>query len=163
MLTGCRRENARAIRWSEIEDGIWTVPGDKAKNERPYEIPLSKQMRDLLEGVKREGPFVFTRDGKRPFSGMSDLKKAVDKATGVSNWIMHDLRRTLRTGIARLGIIYEVAERVIGHSMSKLEETYNLHAYRAEKAEALQRWADHLMGIVKADPGKVVRMERAKA
>jgi integrase len=140
MLTGCRRENARAMRWSEIEDGVWTVPGDKAKNERPYEIPLSKQMRELLEGVKRAGPFVFTRDGERPFSGMSDLKKEVDKASGVSNWIMHDLRRTLRTGIARLGVIYEVAERVIGRSMSKLEETYNLHAYRVEKADVNRRW-----------------------
>jgi hypothetical protein len=60
---------------------------------------------------------------------------------------MHDLRRTLRSGLAQLGVIYEVAERVIGHSMPTLEQTYNLHQYGAEKRAALTLWADHVQAV----------------
>jgi integrase len=158
LLTGARRENARTLRWAELDlkNRVWTIPGSKSKNEKPYEIPLSRQMIALLEGVERSGPYVFTRDGNRPIAGLSDSKARLDSASGVTGWRLHDLRRTLRTGLARLGIVEEIAERAIGHARSKLEQTYNVHEYRAEKAEALQRWADHVTGIVEAEPGKVV-------
>ena len=158
MLTGCRRENARTMRWAELDLGnrVWTIPGSKSKSARPYEIPLSRPMVAMLERLERNGPYVFTRDGQRPIAGMADSKARLDSASGVTGWRMHDLRRTLRTGLARLGIVEEIAERAIGHSRSKLEQTYNVHEYRNEKAEALQRWADHVMGIVMAEPAKVV-------
>jgi integrase len=163
LLTGARRENVRLMAWAEIDlkERLWTVPASKAKNSKAYEIPLSRQMVELLEGLERRGEHVFSRDGRRPLSGMSDLKAELDRASGITGWRFHDLRRTLRTGLARLGVVEEIAERVIGHVRSKLVRTYDLHQYRAEKAEALQRWADCVSGIVSADAGKVVRLERA--
>jgi integrase len=166
LLTGCRRENARTMRWSELDlDGkLWTVPADKSKNGRPYEIPLSHQMMTILNGMERAGPFVFTRsDGSRPIGGMSDLKTALDHASGLSGWRLHDLRRSLRTGLAKLGIAEEIGERVIGHSRSKLDQIYNVHEYRAEKAAALQLWGDHIDRLVNAAPAKVVPLERIRA
>ena len=158
LLTGARRENARTMKWGERDIGeqLWIVPAAKFKNRKPHEIPLSEQMIAVLEGIERNGPYVFTRDGKRPIAGMADMKAEIDKASGLTGWRFHDLRRTLRTGLAKLGVAEEIAERVLGHARSKLVETYNVHKYRAEKAEALQRWADHVTGIVQAEPGKVV-------
>lgn len=164
-LTGCRREEARGARWSELDldAALWTIPGSRTKNARAQEVPLSTQMLEILADMPRQGAFVFSRDGERPLSGMSDLKAAVDKASGLAGWRFHDLRRTLRTGLASLGVAHEVAELCIGHTLPGLVQTYNRHAYVQEKAEALQRWADHVAGIVKADPAKVMRLERAKA
>jgi integrase len=161
MLTGCRLENARTMRWSEVDldgDRIWIIPGSKAKAGRSYEIPLSKQMVEVLRGMTPNGPYVFSRDGKRPISGISGLKQRLDQASGLREWRLHDLRRSMRTGLAELGIIFEVAERCIGHAAPRLEATYNLYRYKVETARALQRWADYVMGIVKAEAGKVVEL-----
>jgi integrase len=63
-------------------------------------------------------------------------------------WTIHDLRRTARTRMARLGTEPEIAERVINHVPGGLRATYDVHLYRAEKRAALALWADHLRGIV---------------
>jgi integrase len=164
MLTGCRREEARGMRWAELDlddAKVWVIPGTRTKNGRSHEVPLSAAMIDVLGTVSRRGAFVFTRDGERPIAGMSDIKAAVDKASGVAKWRFHDLRRTLRTGLASLGVAHEVAELCIGHTLPGLVQTYNRHGYRQEKAQALQRWADHLMGLVYADGDKVVPLRPA--
>jgi integrase len=163
LLTGARRENVRVMAWAELDLAarLWTVPAVKAKTANAHEIPLSRQMVELLEGIERRGPFVFTRDGNRPIGGVSAIKAKLDRVSGLTGWRLHDLRRTLRTGLARLGVVEEIAERVIGHVRSKLVRTYDLHRYRAEKAAALERWAGHVSGLVAAERGKVVRLERA--
>jgi integrase len=165
LLTGCRREEARGMQWKEldIDARVWVIPGARTKNGRAHEVPLGTAMLEILAAMSRRGNFVFTRDGERPIAGMSDLKAAVDKASGVTGWRFHDLRRTVRTGLAKLGVTHEVAELTIGHTLPGLVQVYNRHAYAEEKAEALQRWADHVTGIVNADPTKVVQLERAKA
>jgi integrase len=152
------------MRWDEVnlDAALWTIPASRSKNSRAQEVPLSTAMVEVLGTVSRHGPFVFTRDGERPIAGMSDLKAAVDKASGLAGWRMHDLRRTLRTGLAQLGIVHEIAEVCIGHTLPGLTRTYNTHEYLAEKAHALQRWTDHVMGIVKADPARVTQL-RLKA
>jgi integrase len=62
----------------------------------------------------------------------------------IPDWSPHDLRRTVRTGLSRLGCRNEVAEAVLGHSRKGIEGTYDLHNYEAECREWLQRWSDHL-------------------
>ena len=162
LLTGCRREEARGMRWDEVnlDAALWVIPAARTKNGRPQGVPLGTAMLEVLTAVPRRGAFVFTRDGERPVAGMSDLKAAVDNASDITGWRLHDLRRTLRTSLAQFGVTHEVAELTIGHTLPGLVQTYNRHAYADEKRAALQRWADHVLGLVKADPGKVVRLER---
>ena len=90
---------------------------------------------------------MFTIDGKRPMA-VHQIKARLDRETGIADWRLHDLRRTLRSGLAELGVSYEIAERVIGHAMPQLERTYNVFAYREEKRNALEQWARHLAIIV---------------
>ena len=166
MLTGVRREEARGIRWDEVDldTKVWVIPRNRTKNGRPHEVPLSAEMLGVLSALPRRGAYVFSRNGgESPLVDMSGLKAQVDKGSGVTGWRLHDLRRTLRTGLAQLGVFHEVAEMTIGHTLPGLVQTYNRHAYADERRAALQRWADHVAGIVKADPGKVVPMERATA
>jgi integrase len=150
MLTGARRDEARELRWQEInfDDRLWVLPSARSKNARSHEIPLSDQMIDMLAALPRHGEFVFSTDGVRPISGAAWVKQAIDQESGVTGWRFHDLRRTLRSGLSELGIAYEIAERVIGHTVPALERTYNLHSFRTEKARALQAWANHVSFIV---------------
>jgi hypothetical protein len=165
FLTAARRDEARCMEWAEIAPtgDLWLLPAARNKANRDFEIPLSRQMAALLAGIPRRGPHVFTMSGAKPWTGDVPLKHALDAKSGITGWVWHDIRRTVRSKLAELSVPYEIAERVLNHAMTKLERTYNRHGYRQAKAQALQRWADHLMGIVKAAPGKVVRMERAKA
>ena len=149
MLTGCRRQEARAMRWDELdlESRLWSLPSRRTKGARPHEIPLSECAAEIISLMPRNGPYVFTIEGKRPMT-VHQIKARLDRETGIEDWRLHDLRRTLRSGLAELGVSYEIAERVIGHSMPQLERTYNVFAYREEKRNALERWARHLTVIV---------------
>jgi integrase len=159
MLTGVRREEARRMRWEELnfQANLWAIPGNRTKNGRPHEVPLSAELLDILRALPRMGDYVFSRNGgKSPLVDMSGLKAQIDRTSGVTGWRLHDLRRTLRTGLAQLGVIHEVAEMTIGHTLPSLVQTYNRHGYADERRAALQRWASHLMGIVNADRLKIV-------
>jgi len=149
MLTGCRREEGRAMQWSELDlaGHLWSLPSPRTKSGRPHEVPLSDAATEIIAAMPRRGPYVFTIDGKRPMT-VHQIKAWLARESGIQDWRLHDLRRTLRSGLAELGVRYEIAERVIGHAMPQLERTYNVFTYREEKREALETWARHLAVVV---------------
>ena len=68
--------------------------------------------------------------------------------TDIDDWNPHDLRRTVRTGLSRLGCPTDIAEAVLGHSKKGIEGTYNLHNDEAEGAEWLQKWSDYMEKLI---------------
>jgi integrase len=161
FLTGARLSEVRELPWAEIGGDLWTLPAARNKAARDFEIPLSSPMLAILAAIPRSGPFVFSIDAARSWTGVDRLKRMLDDKSGVTGWVWHDIRRTVRSKLAELSVPYEIAERVLNHAMTKLERVYNRHGYRQEKAQALQRWADHLMGLVYADSDKVVPLRPA--
>ena len=147
--------------WQEIdlEAKTWVIPAARSKSDREMLVPLSDFAVDLLEGLPRfEGcDFLFTARGKQPVAGFGNAKVIADRESGVTGWRFHDLRRTCRTGLARLGVPEIVAERCLNHAPKGLSAVYNLHEYEQEKREAFQKWADHLRLIVNP-PGNVVAL-----
>lgn len=161
LLTATRRGEAAEMRWDELDDAdsraVWTLPGARTKNGREHRVPLSAPARELLAGLPRwGGPYVFsTTDGERPVSGFTKAKARTLRLAGdaVGDFGLHDLRRTARTGMARLGVPDEVAERVLNHSTGGLIEIYNRHRYEAEIADALERWGAEVLRIIgEAEP-----------
>ena len=104
ILTGARREEVGGMRWSEvdIEARTWTLPASRAKNGVEHVVPLSNAAVDILRSLPRIGRagFVFTTTGATAISGWSRAKAQMDKASGVTGWTLHDLRRTFATGLA---------------------------------------------------------------
>jgi integrase len=149
MLTGCRREEIGSLRWSEVDldARAITIPRERAKNGIEHVVPLPDAAISILHGIRRRGErdFVFgmARDGG--FSGWSKAKIALDNAVILKEeWRLHDLRRTVRTGLGKLGVQPHVAEAVLNHLPPKLIRTYDRNTYTAEKRDALERWASHL-------------------
>ncbi len=176
LLTAQRRGEVAEMEWGEIDLAarIWTIPAQRSKSRREHIVPLSNAAADILAGLPRfgGGPFAFTTTGgQRPVSGFSKAKSAtateVEKlvkagdAEPVADWRIHDLRRTARTGMAELGIPEIVCERVLNHAPRGLPGIYNRHEYQAEKADALDRWAQRVNEIVTPPPANVLKMREA--
>jgi integrase len=150
LLTGQRREEAATMKWGELSDDTWTVPASRAKNGATHIVPLSTQAQDLLRGAPRLGELVFP--GLRgPFNGFSKAKAALDAGSGVTGWRLHDLRRTVATGLQRLGVRLEVTEQILNHvsgSRAGIVGVYQRHDFAVEKRAALEAWDAHVQAIV---------------
>jgi integrase len=157
LLTGARREEIGGLRWSEIsiEAGLMTIPGTRTKNHRTLELILPKVAIDILRSVPRQDgrEFVFGRFGGA-FSGWSALKLRLDSkivmASGkpLAPWRLHDLRRTMRTGLGKIGVQPHIAELVINHVKGGVEAIYDRHRYQREIKAALALWAEHVLALV---------------
>jgi integrase len=176
MLTGARRDEIGALRWSEIYDDEIRLDGARTKNGEPHSIPLAPAAVKIIDGLPRigEGELVFTITGKTPVSGWSKAKTALDEKATASNkgralpdWRLHDLRRTVATGLQRLGTNLQVIEAVLGHvagSRAGVVGVYQRHSFDAEKRAALNVWARHVEQIVSGKPAKVISIRgREKA
>jgi integrase len=159
LLLGQRKNEIAGMEWAELDldAGLWTIPPGRYKTGIEHVVPLPASAVQLIRSVPRIcGRYVFsTRPGTR-FSGFSKSKERLDRLSGATGWWIHDLRRTLRTGLAGLRVDPDVAERVIGHVIGGVRGVYDRHAYIDEKREALERWALHVAGIVDPRPPNVV-------
>ena len=70
-----------------------------------------------------------------------------------ADWVVHDLRRTVRSGIDKLGTLPHICEAVLNHLRPKLVRTYNQNTYENEKRKCLDSWAHHLKTIVAQKTG----------
>src|SRR5262249_14942999 len=98
LLTATRRNEAAHATWNEISGDVWMIPAQRYKTGKDMLVPLSKAASAVLAELPRmrNGEFIFSHDGRRPISSFSRSKRALDKASGVKDWRLHDLRRTAR-------------------------------------------------------------------
>ena len=154
LLTAQRREEVAAMRWSELDldRGLWEIPSARTKNGRPHQVPLSDRVVAMLASLpRRNGRDLVFGTGKGGFSGWGKSKERMDRRSGLSDWRLHDLRRTAVTGMAEIGIQPHVIEAVVNHISGHkggVAGIYNRATYAEEKRQTLQRWADHLMRII---------------
>jgi integrase len=165
LLTGCRREEVGSLRWSEVDLAARaiTIAKERTKNGMEHLVPLPDAAFSILQGiVRRENrDHVFgVRNGG--FSGWSKAKAALGKTVGIADWRLHDLRRTVRTGLGKLGVQPHVAEAVLNHLPPKLIRTYDRNTYEAEKRDALDKWATHLKTVVAQATGANVTALKKK-
>jgi integrase len=162
LWTGARRQEVGSMRDSELVDGEWTIPGERTKNHRPLVLSLPQQMRKALDVWPRKpGRDLLFGHGPNGFQGWSACKQRLDAKLGFANWDLHDVRRSVQTRLAGLGVREEVVNRILNHAMGPIDETYNQHAYSREKAHALQSWADALERIVGEAPPNVMPIRAA--
>jgi integrase len=191
ILTGQRRGEVAGMTWTELSDDLttWTLPGERTKNGVIHAVPLSGAVQGLLkalvpdDGAKRRSEeLVLPGIANTPFAGWSKAKRALDKtieeareAAGGSGhappslppWNVHDLRRTVATGLQRLGVRLEVTEAVLNHisgSRGGIAGVYQRHDWAAEKRVALDAWAAHVVSLTKDRTARanVLKLTRAR-
>ena len=102
---------------------------------------------------------VFAFDGKRPMT-VHQLVERVRRNAGLSNVRLHDLRRTMRTGLGKIGVQPHIAELAINHVRGGVEAIYDRHRYEREIKAALALWADHVLTLVNDGERKVIALAR---
>lgn len=165
IVTGQRREEVGAMKWSELDlaAGTWTIPPERYKTGIVHLVPITQLARTILGGVDRlSDEFVFATRKDTHFQGYGKCKERLDAAIAKARnedgrpvmepWTLHDLRRTLRTGMAEMKIAPDIAERVLGHVIGGVEGVYNRYAYLDEKREALDLWASRIESLVSPPP-----------
>lgn len=161
-LTGARREEIRALRWTEVDTdaAVIRLRADRTKTGEARVIPLSAPALAIIEALPHVNgsDLVFTTTGSTPIGGWSKAKATIDDASGVTDWKVHDLRRTVATGLQRLAQRLEVIEAVLGHtsgSRAGIVGVYQRHAFEPEKRSALDAWARHVGALVDGAPSNV--------
>lgn len=155
FLTGQRRTEVSTMHFGEICGDVWTIPREKVKKDRPHTVPLTKSAQRILSKLApmprfTDEGFVFSTDGGgTASSSFAQRKRQLDQLSDTSGWTIHDIRRTVRSKLAELGVPREVARKVLNHEDSKVDRIYNRHEYLAEKREALERWEKMLLSVVR--------------
>jgi integrase len=179
LLTGQRRDEVAKARWREFDltKRLWTVPPERFKSDTVHLVPLSSDVIALLGELPRFKKFdhlFSTTMGEKPVSGYSKAKARLDRdmlrtlkamarqrgddPAELEPFVIHDLRRTLRTRLSSLKVPDTVAEMVIGHGRKGLQRVYDQHTYADEKREALDLWSAKLREIVTPPPANVVKL-----
>jgi integrase len=166
LITGQRRTEVGEMRWFEVdlETAEWIIPAARSKSRRDHLVPLSSLALEVLRGIPQveDVDFVFVgRGSKRAVTGYGPPKTRADELSGVTDWRLHDLRRTCRTGLAALGVPEIVAERCLNHAKKGMTAVYDVHEYEDEKRDALDAWAARLSKIT--SPPSVVALDTGAA
>ena len=164
VLTGLRREEIGGLRWDEIDldRELIHLPAERCKNKRPHDQPLSSAALAIIAALPREGDKVFAA-----FGSWGRAKERLDRKLGndVAPWRLHDLRRLVSTTMHdKLGIQPHIVEHILGHvgHQGGTAGVYNKADYLDERRRALEKWADHVEGIVtgKRPVAEVVRLRK---
>jgi integrase len=182
LVTAQRRDEVASIAWSELayDRRVWTIPREKAKNDRAHDVALSQLALEIISDLPEvDKDLVFTTADeptsngsrpKRPVSGFSRAKARLDKLMnelrrealrlpegedGIEEWILHDLRRTAATGMAALGIAPHVVDKILNHvsgTIRGVAAVYNRFAYEPERAAALEAWGSYIENLGRGAP-----------
>jgi integrase len=166
ILTGQRAREIGDLRWDEIDldRSIILLPEHRTKNGKRHVVPLSPPARAILAAwPHQEGrDFLFGQTEHRGYTGWWEAKGRLD--VKIPPWTIHDLRRSTATGMIALGVMPHVVEAVLNHiggHRGGVAGVYNRHSYAAETAMALNRWADHLIGVIEGKKSTVTPLRAA--
>jgi integrase len=166
ILTGARREEVAGMSWAELRQdaAMWHLPAERSKKNHPLDLPLSSLAVKEIASLKGKGDrwprtgLLFSTTGQTPVSGFSRAKAKLDAEIAKLNdkeplapWRLHDLRRTLATGMQRLGVRFEVTEAILNHlsgAKSGIAGVYQRHHWADEKRTAIEAWASHVAGLL---------------
>jgi integrase len=156
-LTGSWRDEIADLRWSEVDldRAVINLPAERVKNGVAHEIPLSAPAMAILKALPHinGSAYVLTTNGTASSSNFSKMKRRLDVllAERMTDWRLHDLRRTCATGMAKLGISLPVIEKCLNHvsgSFAGIVAVYQKHSYAEEKRHAFAAWGARIADLV---------------
>jgi integrase len=157
MLSGCRAKEIGELQWPEIDfdAGVIRLSSERTKTGHAHTVPITDLMRDIIESIPRR----VNRDylfGERA-SGFTSWAQRATLGDGIAErWTQHDLRRTFRTGLGRLGVPPHVAELCVNHRKGGIAAVYDKYNYEGEIAAAFVQWDTHVRAIITGTVRKVV-------
>ena len=166
VLTGQRKNEIALLRWREVGSDALELPAERMKGKQAHTLPLSTQAAAIIASMPKlalqvPDDYVFGPSSVEPFDR---IKRALDAHMGAARrWQIRDVRRSVASGMARIGVPVPVIEKILAHrggTFRGVVGTYQRHSFLPEMAAALQKWADHVEHLVGGKPAKVVKLRR---
>ena len=140
----------------DLDKAIWTIPAKYMKNKKMHEVPLSPLAMKIINSVPKVGDYVFTTTGEGHIKGFSKAKAKCDKLEELAaedmppldNWTVHDLRRTVATGMGELNVRPHIIEAVQSRAKKGVHGTYNKAELKTPKRDAIEAWTRHVNAII---------------
>jgi integrase len=162
ILTGQRRSEIAHLRWGEVDGDVLALPAERMKGKQAHVVPLSSQAAAIIAAQPKVDDFVL--GGWRWAGNSHHVKRALDAHMGKTpKWVVHDIRRSVASGMAKIGVQVPVIEKILAHrsgTFRGIVGTYQRHSFLPEMAAALQKWGDHIERLVGGKPAKVVKLRR---
>jgi integrase len=161
----CRRSEIGACGWSWFDDPerptTFSIPAERSKNGRAHTLPVMPMALDIITGVPKMATrdFLFGARGSNGFSRWAEAKTALDARSGVSGWVLHDIRRSVATRLADLSVAPHIIEQILNHRSghkSGVAGIYNRSSYTNEVRTALATWHDHLRTLIAGGERKIL-------
>ena len=182
LVTGQRVGEVGGMISAELDfkTSIWRLPPERVKNGCEHEVPLSPLalaiIHEAIAAAPADSPYVFpsrTRGGMTTVVVGNTLARVLEPdkehplgKLGVAKFTAHDLRRTMISNLAALGITPIVAGAIANHvTVTRATITldvYTHYSYAGEKAAAMNLWADRLTAIAEGSVAKVLPLERER-
>jgi integrase len=174
LLTAQRESEVAGMRWSELnlDKRVWTIPRERAKSDRAHIVHLSALAVEVIDALPRlDEELVFPSRANTVISSFSKPKARLDAAMKaqaggeIDGWVIHDLRRTATTVMARLNIAPHVVDKILNHSAGTIRgvaATYNRFLYLEERAAALEALGRFVESLVRPPEGNVVPLRLSK-
>ncbi len=163
ILTGLRRSEAAGLHDREIdmEKGEIIIPAERMKGMKgktlPHFVPITAMLARELEPLRGQGYLISANGGRTAFNGFGKAKTLLDRRLTLdAPWALHDIRRSVRSGLGALNINRDIAERCVAHKIgSRLDQIYDRHHYEPQIAAAMEQWAGHVRDLVTPPPANV--------
>jgi integrase len=165
ILTGLRRSEAAGIHDREIEGDAIRIPGDRMKNGEPHYVPITSMLAREIEPLRGQGFLISANNGRTAFQGFGRAKTLLDRRLVLdAPWALHDLRRTVRSGLGALNVNRDIAERAVAHKVgSQLDQLYDRHTYEPQITQAMEKWSAHVRDLVIPPPPNLARLPEQTA
>ena len=184
FLTGQRLGEVSGAQWSEFNGSAWNLPGERTKYGKPHRVPMTPLLQACLVHLQERAgssPFVFPARSKTGHVVGDSVSSALGKerhkkdkkakgkkgrtergkegmAFGVEYFTLHDIRRTVASRLAELGVEYEVIARLLNHSLAGITARYNQFDYWEPAQQAMETWHEKLLEITDAEDWPGVRL-----
>ena len=169
FLMAARRSEVFEANWAEFDfnEKLWRLPAERSKNKLAHETHLSSQAKNLLfsldavvDGEPPKSGLLFSNDGEKPLSSMSKHKRVLDTKSGVEGWRLHDVRRTVATGLREMGVSQDITERILNHkARTGISAVYDKSVLMEPRKQAILAWGERVAALVAVGGGQDDRPE----
>ena len=156
--------------WPEFDlespQPTWTLPKERSKNGKAHTLPLLSLALEIIRSVPRMASrdYLFGARSRDGFTKWDLSKQQLDERCGVTDFRIHDVRRSVATGMANIGVQLHIIEQILNHQSGHKAGPAGVYIrsnYERETRMALALWEDHIRTLLEGDERKIVPFERA--
>lgn len=146
LYTLLRPGEYTSLKWHWIKDDVIIVPALQMKMKREHRVPISSQLKALLEQRLKNSEYVFPSPFRKGACYRHDSLPEFFRRCGLTGIIVpHGIRSIGRTWFTEQRVPFDVAELCLAHRVgSSTVQAYDRSDLLEERRKVMQAWCDYV-------------------